>query len=193
MFTRRLVAAAAVALAVAGLGLTACGDDDGQAAGAGGTVEVQASFYPLAWIAERVGGEHVAVHSLTKAGAEPHDLELSPSDVADVLDADLVVYLDGFQPAVDDAVGQIDGDRRFDVADAGADLDLRAASDDEVDPHFWLDPTRLAERRRRAVRPPGRARSRPRRGVHRQRAGPAGGARLPRLLVRHRPGRLHQP
>ena len=37
-------------------------------------------------------------------GAEPHDLELTPSDVAAVSDADLVVYLEGFQPAVDDAV-----------------------------------------------------------------------------------------
>jgi zinc transport system substrate-binding protein len=154
MFNLRRLAAAAAVLTVSGPVLAACGDDGGGGASAPeGAIEVEASFYPLAWIAERVGGEHVAVHSLTKAGAEPHDLELSPSDVADVLDADLVVYLDGFQPAVDDAVGQIDGDRRFDAADAGADLDLRftpieegAQHDDEagaVDPHFWLDTTRL--------------------------------------------------
>ncbi len=160
MLIRHRLASGAVALALAAPVLTACGGDDGGTSGATGPIEIEASFYPLAWIAERVGGEHVAVRSLAKAGAEPHDLELSPSDVADVLDADLVVYLDGFQPAVDDAVDQVDRDRRFDAADAGADLDLRSSSDghddepedheDEsdghegVDPHFWLDPTRLA-------------------------------------------------
>ena len=130
-------------------------------------VHVEASFYPLAWIADQVGAPHVSVRSLTKAGAEPHDLELTPSDVARVIDADLIVYLKGFQPAVDDAVGEADPDARFDAAEA-ARLDLtftplegEAAHDHDededhdedashdhdagtVDPHFWLDPTRLA-------------------------------------------------
>ena len=201
--TRRLV----VAAAVAGRRRTGTGRvrrrRSGEASGPAGAIEVEASFYPLAWITERVGGEHVTVHSLTKAGAEPHDLELSPSDVADVLDADLVVYLDGFQPAVDDAVGQVDGGRRFDAADAGADLDLRftpieegTQHDDEagtLDPHFWLDTTRLAAVAGRAGGPPGRPRPRPRRGLHRQRAGPRRPTSPPSTLVRDGPGRLRQP
>jgi zinc transport system substrate-binding protein len=74
--------------------------------------------------------------------------------VARVLDADLVVYLHGFQPAVDEAVDQASADRRFDAADEGADLDLRFTPIEEgtehadeagsLDPHFWLDPLRLS-------------------------------------------------
>ena len=68
------------------------------------TREVVASFYPLAWVTERVAGDDWTVTNLTTPGGEPHDLELSISATADLAEAALVVYLDGFQPAVDDAV-----------------------------------------------------------------------------------------
>lgn len=143
MFERipRRPAAALLGLALAVGALSACGGDGGTDDGeGGGRLDVQAAFYPLAWAAEQVGGEHVAVRSLTAPGAEPHDLELTPAGVADVVRADLVVYLDGFQPAVDDAVAEADDDVALDVAGA-ADLDLR--TEGRVDPHFWLDPQRL--------------------------------------------------
>ena len=147
------------ALIVAGaLGLAACGTGAPSAGSpAGDEVTVVASFYPLQFAAERVGGDLVHVTNLTKAGAEPHDLELTPRDVGRLAKADLVVYLSGFQPAVDDAV---DGEARgvaFDVADparlapAVSDDGHDHAEDAEdeaegaVDPHFWLDPTRLAD------------------------------------------------
>ena len=65
-----------------------------------------AAFYPLQFVAEQVGGDHVTVTNLAKPGAEPHDLELSARQVGRVSDAELVVYLKGFQPAVDEAVEQ---------------------------------------------------------------------------------------
>lgn len=140
------VALAGVALAGA---LSACGDDAGSA---GDGLRVEASFYPLAWVSEQIGGDLVQVDSLAKDGAEPHDLELTPGDVVDVAEADLVVYLRGFQPAVDEAMAEADEDKVFDARPA-ADLDLRFTPiedgeqhDDEAgteDPHFWLDPTRL--------------------------------------------------
>ena len=119
-------------LAVASLALAACGTT----AGADGGTQVLTSFYPLEFVTERVGGDRVEVTSLTPPGAEPHDLELTPRDVATISEAELVVVLTGFQPAVDDAVDQ-------QAADA---LDVTAAADLEPgDPHFWLDPTRLAD------------------------------------------------
>lgn len=109
------------------------------AAGCGGTDEaderptVVAGLYPLAWAAERIGGDASRVVNLTTAGAEPHDLELSPRDVTDIRDADLVLYAGGgFQPALEDAVASRDG----------ASLDVVAG---EGDPHVWLDPARFAE------------------------------------------------
>jgi zinc transport system substrate-binding protein len=147
---RYLATAAATALLV-----SACGGAGG-ASGEDG-VTVVAGFYPLEWAAERVGGNAVDMSSLTPPGAEAHDLELTPQDVAAVAEADLVVHLQGFQPAVDEATAAEAGDRAWDAGQA-ADLSLTAAAradehgeeeeshpdETAADPHFWLDPTRLA-------------------------------------------------
>ena len=92
-------------------------------AGSPGTLPVVASFYPLAFATAQIGGDHVAVTNLTRPGAEPHELELSPRDVATVSTARVVVYEKGLQPAVDEAVAQEAPDRGLDVART-AKLDL---------------------------------------------------------------------
>jgi zinc transport system substrate-binding protein len=141
----------------------------------GEPVRVVAGFYPLQFVAEQVGGDRVTVKNLVQPGAEPHDLELSPRQVADVADADLVVYLAGFQPAVDQAVDLEAVDAALDVGTVVTLLTAPTVRDrpdaaDEAetaaggkDPHLWLDPTRLAvvadsvARRLAAVDPPGAA------------------------------------
>ena len=129
--------ARAVPLAlVAGLALAGCGAlADG---GADDGHRVVASFYPLAWVSEQVAGDDYDVTNLTRPGGEPHDLELGISQTADLERADLVVLLHGFQPAVDDAVTTTGGDGT--VVDAGEVVDPMP-----LDPHFWLDPLRMAE------------------------------------------------
>ena len=73
-------------------------------------VHVVGAFYPVAYAAERVGGGRVQVSNLTPAGAEPHDLELTPKQIDAVLDADVVFDLGHrFQPAVEKAAEQRDG------------------------------------------------------------------------------------
>ncbi|WFE31611.1 metal ABC transporter substrate-binding protein [Micromonospora sp. WMMD975] len=157
--TPRVLAAATAALLTLG-GLAACSDGGG-----GGSdpdrVDVVAAFYPLQFLAERIGGDRVVVGNLTKPGAEPHDLELNPRQVGQVVDAELIVYLTGFQPAVDEAVEQNGGDRAFDVAGVAPLRDAAAGGHEHEgedghqeeagheegggkDPHLWLDPTRLA-------------------------------------------------
>ena len=139
--------------------LTGCGED---AAGADGKLSVVTAFYPLQFVSERVGGDAVSVTTLTKPGAEPHDVELTARQVGEISDAGVIVYLAGFQPAVDDAVKQNGGDRAFDAAttvemitaeeaDAHAEEEHAAEGDAHAeeehggtDPHVWLDPTRLA-------------------------------------------------
>ena len=98
---------------------------------------VAAAFYPLAYVAERVAGDLAQVDDLTATGQEPHDLELSVRTTAELADADLVLYLSGFQPAVDDAVTQNATGEVLDAADV---VPLEGG-----DPHFWLDPLRLAD------------------------------------------------
>jgi len=111
-------------------------------AGDDARMPVTAAFYPLQFVAERVGGEHVRVTSLTRPGVEPHDLELTPKQVGSLADADSVLYLHGFQPAVDEAVRTEAPDAALDVGPAAQ---LTLTSHGAPDPHFWLDPTRLAE------------------------------------------------
>ena len=158
IWTTRALTAATVSAAA--LVLTGCGGSS-EAAGSGGDgLTVVAGFYPLEWAAQRVGGDRLDVSSLTPPGAEAHDLELAPQDVAAVAEADLLVYLDGFQPALDEAAENEAADTAWD-AGRSADLALTAeehghegetaeeheehAGDGEaLDPHFWLDPVRLA-------------------------------------------------
>jgi ABC-type metal ion transport system, periplasmic component/surface adhesin len=131
-------------LIIAALALSACGSAGVAANGTvGGKLAIVASFYPLQFATQQVGGDFVAVTSLTRPGAEPHDIELTPRDVATVSRASLVVYEKGLQGAVDQAVESEGGDRGLDVAPA-AHLDLRLASG-TTDPHFWLDPQRYSE------------------------------------------------
>ena len=141
-------------LAITGLTLSACSSSDG-GGGSDDGISVLASFYPLQYIAQQVGGDHVSVSSLTPPGAEPHDLELSPSQVNSLGQADLVVYLSDFQAAVDEAV---DANPPSHVVNAADDVTLHAAEHSEeehedegeeehdhgsTDPHFWLNPTLL--------------------------------------------------
>ena len=132
---------------------------DGSATSADG-VQVATAFYPLQYVAERVAGDRAEVENLTAPGGEPHDLELTVKETADVADADLVVYLHGFQPSVDDAVETVAGGETLDVTDA---VELRPAADGDhdhrgeheeegeehdhgdTDPHFWQDPLLMAD------------------------------------------------
>lgn len=159
--TSRALAAAIVAGALA---LTACGSQSPDTS-PDDNLQVAAAFYPLAFASELAGGEDVTVENLTTPGMEAHDLELSPQQIVALTEADVVVYLAGFQPAVDDAVAQSDSQHVIEVS-GFADLTEHAGHEHEdhdhgtegheeedheghdhgeMDPHFWLDPTRLAQ------------------------------------------------
>lgn len=149
----RLLAAALAVLALAGCGARA----GGARVRADGRLAVVTAFYPLQFLSERIGGPDVHVTDLTKPGAEPHDVELNPRQVAGIADAGVVAYLRGFQPAVDDAVAQEAKGRAFDAAQVVPLLPLADGADGKpqpgaghpetshgMDPHVWLDPVRFA-------------------------------------------------
>ena len=124
--------------------LTGCSSD-----AASGKLQIAAGFYPLQYAAQRVGGDLVEVSNLTQPGAEPHDLELSFKETAEVADADLVVFEKGLQPAVDEAVANTATGAVLDAGDA-AHLEPFTTGDTlehegDLDPHFWQDPLRMAD------------------------------------------------
>jgi zinc transport system substrate-binding protein len=146
----RIVLLCAGALAV--LATAGCGG------GRTGDATVVAAFYPLAYAAEQVSAPGSDIVDLTPPGAEPHDLELSPRDVARVQGAGLVVYAgNGFQPAVQRAVEARSGPS-LDVLD-GADLRRAVGRGEGLDPHVWLDPIRYASIVRAVARALGRPRA----------------------------------
>src|SRR5919108_4378565 len=116
----RIVIAAAAAAAL-GLAAGGCG---GSTSAENGIV---AAFYPLAWAAANITGAPVT--NLTPPGAEPHDIELTPKEVAEIQSAKVVLYLShGFQPAVEQAVKGARG-TRFDVLQGQT---LQVGSGDEA-------------------------------------------------------------
>ncbi|NYG60696.1 zinc transport system substrate-binding protein [Nocardioides daedukensis] len=149
------------ALVSASLFLAGCGALSGD----GGDVNqtrITTAFYPLEYAAERVAGSHFDVVNLTGPGTEPHDLELSVKQTGQVADARLVIFQKGFQPAVDKAVEQ---NANGDMLNASEVVELRGHSEEEDaghedeghedeghdhdhgedDPHFWLDPLKMAD------------------------------------------------
>jgi len=131
-------------LALTALLLTGCSasaSTSGTASDA--ALTVAASFYPLEYVAEQVGGDLVAVTTLTPAGVEPHDIELSPAVVRSLSNADLVLYIGGFQPAVEDALDAT-GAPGFDATNTYSPLSVDEDPSATADPHFWLDPALMS-------------------------------------------------
>lgn len=158
--------AALVAVSLTGCAALTGEDETANGVGSG---TVAAALYPLAYVAERVAGDALDVENLTSPGGEPHDLELGVRETALVTDAALVVHVSGLQPAVDAAVAE---NASGDVLDAADVVDLLPVEDEhehehgeehaeedgheghegheghdhgDHDPHFWLDPLRMAE------------------------------------------------
>ncbi|MBL1112750.1 zinc ABC transporter substrate-binding protein [Streptomyces sp. 110] len=165
--TTALVGAAALGLTT----LTACSTNAGDGR-TDGKLDVVASFYPMQFLAQRIGGTAVHVSSLTKPGVEPHDLEISPRQTADLSKAGLVVYLKGLQPSVDRAISQAEPRQLADAAsytsleDHGTEVEgdhghggegeaghqgeeahegHDHSGDAAADPHIWLDPVRYTQ------------------------------------------------
>jgi zinc transport system substrate-binding protein len=152
-----LAIAAATAL---GLGTLSACSTDSAAVGNTDKFDVVASFYPMQYLAEQIGGDHVNVTTLTEPGQEPHDLELSTKQTAGLGEADAVLYLKSLQPAVDEAVSQSEVKTKIDAAsltklEDHGDIEhehgsSEGSSDSEeeehaLDPHLWLDPVKYRE------------------------------------------------
>jgi len=111
---------------------------------------VVASFYPLYFIAEEVAGRYNDIVDLTPPGVEPHEYELTVRQVAQIDLAKVGFYEGGVAPSVDQAMTNDSPDHALDVTSvvhlaapaAGSGIE---STSDQKDPHFWQDPTLMAE------------------------------------------------
>ena len=154
----------AVAVSALSLVLAGCSSSESESSG----LKVIAAFYPLEFVAKTIGGDLISVENMTPPGVEPHDLELTPQQITTLDDADLLLYVAGFQPALEEAATQSAPANSLDVmainglnllgatedghnhgeeahSEDGHNHGEEAHSDEEMlsDPHVWLDPERL--------------------------------------------------
>jgi zinc transport system substrate-binding protein len=121
-------------------------------------IQIVAGFYPLAYAAEGIAGDLAEVVSLAGPGVEPHDLELTPGDVAKINDADLVIYIPEFIPALDAVVKTLDqskvinatqgitlisGDSHSHEGEEAHSEEKGHLDESATDPHIWLNPSNM--------------------------------------------------
>lgn len=129
----------AVLATVALLALTSCTTDSNQQDAA--TPTVFTTFTVLEDMAQNVAGEHLVVESLTKPGAEIHEYDPTPSDVAKAHKADLILHNGLGLEAWFEKFTQ-DTDAQTVVVSEGVQvLDIREGeAAGTPNPHAWMSP-----------------------------------------------------
>lgn len=139
---RKAIFAATALGVLAASALAGCSGGDQAASGSAtqsDALQVQASCYPLYFIAENVVGDLGEVTNLTQSGGEPHDLELSVAQVQAMSAADLVLYLgNDFQSSVEEAVSSTSV-VALDAMSVVPESEVRSG-----DSHMWLNPEYMA-------------------------------------------------
>ncbi len=117
-------------------------------------ISVSATIYPLAFLAEQIGGDLVSVKTVVPRGIEPHDFDPSLRDIADMYRSKLIL-ING--AGIDTWAERLEVDflkQGILVSVFSRSVDLTAVTDDEAehavasgmsDPHFWLDPVMYKE------------------------------------------------
>ena len=113
------------------------GGDSGDSGAAAGTkrLRVVASIYPMYDFAKKIGGGAADVDLLMPAGAEPHEWEPTPADIAALERADVFVYNGmGIEPWADRVLASLGN---------GSIITCVASQNTAhgMNPHVWLDPS----------------------------------------------------
>ena len=139
LWSRRPLAAAAAGAAALFL-LAGCGP--GSEPAEDGRLPVAATTAQVAEIVREVGGSDVAVDQVIRPGAEAHDFEPRPSDVAGVAEAKILFTsgagLDGWAEGL-----AADAGSQARIVDLFGSLPVRRQAGGAPDPHWWHDPRNL--------------------------------------------------
>lgn len=123
----------------------------------GSGLKVTASFYPLAHLAQKAGGQDIEVFMITPPGADSHDFEPTPRDIRRIRKSDLFIYngagLDPWAEKIEPTLRE-SGVKTLGMASKFTLLNAeKEGGHDEdghrhegaFDPHIWLDPLMAAE------------------------------------------------
>jgi zinc transport system substrate-binding protein len=118
-----------------------------------GKLQVVATFYPLAFFSQEIGGEHVQVTQLVPSNTEIHSWEPSASDISSTEEADIIVYNgagldhwmeDEILPALSNAKTRItlDTTNGLPLLQGETETDEHENEHDHglYDPHTWVSP-----------------------------------------------------
>ena len=103
-------------------------------------IKVVATFYPLAYLAEKIGGERVSVYTLIPYNVEVHNWQPSPSDIITIENSDIIIlngagldwwFESEILPLINTS-GKI-------IVDTTEGLPL-ILHNNQYDPHTWLSP-----------------------------------------------------
>ncbi len=117
-------------------------------------MKVVGTFYPLAYFAEQVGGERVAVMNITPAGVEPHDFEPTLQDMRKVFSAKVFLLNGGGFDSWAEKMKSDLSEKGILVVDMQRSIpfmDARTGTEFKADPHIWLDPV-LAQQEVQLIR-----------------------------------------
>ena len=135
---------------------------------------IMTSIYPLYDFASKIARDRAEVINLVPAGAEPHDFEPTPKDMATLSKADLFIYNGGgYETWIEDVLSSIDqpdlsilnvsenlelltleetgGEDNHDSHGEEANLEEETnhveeeVHAEEFDPHVWIDPVRAKQ------------------------------------------------
>jgi len=101
-------------------------------------LKVVVSFYVLEDFTKKIGGDAVEVVNLLPGSMEPHDYELSTTDMITLSDASLIFILgNDFEPWYKDFESSLDPSRQsVSIISKGIDT-ITLESTGQVDPHIW--------------------------------------------------------
>ena len=118
-------------------------------------ISVYTSFYAMYDFAKKIGGDKIDLTNLVPSGTEPHDWEPTPSNMANIEKANVLIYNGaGMENWMDKVLNSIKN-KELIVVEASKDIKLLDNTDEDedlkYDPHVWLNPT-LAKKQMEAIK-----------------------------------------
>lgn len=151
IYKKILMVCLGFAVVLSGCGQSIMNNDSGK-------LKVISSIYPIHDVVSNLGGYWVESDVLVPSGTSPHTYDPNPSDVAKLVEADLVFVVGA---GLDDWVGKMAESSGIDqekIIDLSQYVTLRHMEQEgqeeeteeehhhgDVDPHYWVSPKRVAE------------------------------------------------